>query len=318
MNVQHEDVVCRLFPYTFENLASTWYFNLSVGSITSWTKFQKDFLDKFAEETTTGALMAELFMATMSLKERVKYFNQRFMTILNKFQPVVKPTQELQIEVYANALPASISMFVKRVAKKTLAENFEEAKMIEFQMKGCKEGQAPLMKRETQPPPRRGLLLARPSGKQIEPTPDKGNGDIEDLQRMVKKLSNEIIDMKRNAGEGNLGQRPYKPFFKRNPSFKAIEPPPTNLNIDLGNVASDSFCTYHQENHSERNFPQWVHAMNLMANRFLDEVSLTEQPSSSAINIFDQEEIDPPRDTTMLIWDPDLIMPSSDLFESQE
>jgi hypothetical protein len=53
INVQHEDIVCNIFPYTFENSASTWYFNLPVGSITRWTKFQKDFLDKFAEETTT-------------------------------------------------------------------------------------------------------------------------------------------------------------------------------------------------------------------------------------------------------------------------
>jgi hypothetical protein len=135
---------------------------LPVGSITSWTKFQKYFLDKFAEETTTGALMVELFTATMSSKEKVKDFNQRFTTILNKFQPEAKPTQELQIEVYANALPASISMFVKRVAKHTLAENFEEAKTIEFQMKGCKEGQVSLVKKEAQPPPRRGLLLTRP------------------------------------------------------------------------------------------------------------------------------------------------------------
>jgi hypothetical protein len=45
--------------------------------------------------------------------------------------------------------------------------------------------------------------------------------------------------------------------------------------------------------------------MNLMANQFLDEVSLTEQPSSSVMNIADQEEIDPPQDTTMLIWDPE-------------
>ena len=60
---------------------------------------------------------------------------------------------------------------------------------------------------------------------------------------MVKKLSKKIIDMKRNVGEGNQGQRPYKPFFKRNPPFKAIESPPTNLNIDIGNVASDSFYT---------------------------------------------------------------------------
>jgi hypothetical protein len=73
MNVQHEDVVCRLFPYTFENSASMWYFNLLVGSITRWTKFQKDFLDKFGEETTTGALMVELFATTMNPKERVKY-----------------------------------------------------------------------------------------------------------------------------------------------------------------------------------------------------------------------------------------------------
>jgi hypothetical protein len=49
-----------------------WYFNFHVGSITSWTKFQKFVLDKFVEETTTGALMDELFTTTMSSKEKVK------------------------------------------------------------------------------------------------------------------------------------------------------------------------------------------------------------------------------------------------------
>jgi hypothetical protein len=117
MNVQHEDVVFNIFPYTFENSASTWYFNLPIGSITSWMKFQKEFLDKFAEETTRGDLMDEFFAATMSSKEKVKYFNQRFTTILKKIQPEAKPTQELQIEAYANALPTSISMFVKRSVK---------------------------------------------------------------------------------------------------------------------------------------------------------------------------------------------------------
>ena len=91
MNVQHEDVVCRIFPYTFEKSASMWYFNLPVGFITSWMKFQKDFLDKFAEETTIGSIFDELFAATMSSKEKVKEFNQRVTTTLNKFQPKVKP-----------------------------------------------------------------------------------------------------------------------------------------------------------------------------------------------------------------------------------
>jgi hypothetical protein len=83
-------------------------------------------------------------------------------------------------------------------------------------MKGCKESQASLLKRESQLPPRRGLLLTRPSGKPTEQTPDKGDENIEDMQCMVKKLSNEIVDMKRSTGEGNQGQNPYKPFFKRN------------------------------------------------------------------------------------------------------
>jgi hypothetical protein len=38
-------------------------------------------------------------------------------------------------------------MFVKRAAKPTLAKNFEESKMIEFQMKGFKEGKVSLVKK---------------------------------------------------------------------------------------------------------------------------------------------------------------------------
>jgi hypothetical protein len=59
---------------------------------------------------------------------------------------MARPTQELQIEVYANTLPTSISMFIKRDAKPTLDENFEEDKIIEFQMKGCKDSHISLSK----------------------------------------------------------------------------------------------------------------------------------------------------------------------------
>jgi hypothetical protein len=41
--------------------------------------------------------------------------------------------------------------------------------------------------------------------------------------------------------------------------------------------------------------------MNLMANQFLDEVSLTKQSSGLVMNITDQEEVDPPEEITMLI-----------------
>jgi hypothetical protein len=68
--------------------------------------------------------MAEIFSATMNPKEKVKYFNQRFTTILKKFQPEATLTLELQIEVYTNVVPTSLSMFVKRAAKNTITEKF--------------------------------------------------------------------------------------------------------------------------------------------------------------------------------------------------
>jgi hypothetical protein len=58
--------------------------------------------------------------------------------------------------------------------------------------------------------------------------------------------------------------------------------------------------------------------MNLMTNWFLDEVSLTEHSSDSVMNLVDQEEIYLPEDTSMLIWDPNLIMSFDDLFEVQK
>ena len=32
LDVEHEDVVCRVFLYTFEGKASTWYFSLTAGT----------------------------------------------------------------------------------------------------------------------------------------------------------------------------------------------------------------------------------------------------------------------------------------------
>ena len=44
MDVHHEDVACRLFLYTFIENASTWFFNLTTRSITSWKQFETAFL----------------------------------------------------------------------------------------------------------------------------------------------------------------------------------------------------------------------------------------------------------------------------------
>ena len=54
VNVGHEDVICRLFPYTLEGKATKCFFNLALKSITSWQKFEEEFITQFSDEETSG------------------------------------------------------------------------------------------------------------------------------------------------------------------------------------------------------------------------------------------------------------------------
>ena len=124
-----EDVVCRLFPHTLQGKATKWFFNLAPGSITSWKKFEEAFMAKFSDEETPRILSLELLRIRMNENEKVKDFNERFMSLLNGIP--MKLAETVQIEHYVSALPPNIAMFVKTQRKLTLVDNFAEAIKIE-------------------------------------------------------------------------------------------------------------------------------------------------------------------------------------------
>ena len=93
LNVEHEDVVCSLFPYTFEPIESSWFFSLQANSIANWDTFERVFKRKFKNKKTIATLMKELLSMRMERKERVQYLNQRFTTLLNSFSAATKPTK---------------------------------------------------------------------------------------------------------------------------------------------------------------------------------------------------------------------------------
>ena len=97
MNVEYEDVVCRLFPYTFKGKASTWFFNLAPRSITSWKKFEEAFMVEFSDEETPVILSLELLGIRMNENEKVKYFNKRFITLLNRI--LIKPVEAVELSI---------------------------------------------------------------------------------------------------------------------------------------------------------------------------------------------------------------------------
>jgi hypothetical protein len=82
-NVEHEYIVYRLFPYTFEGNASTWYFAQQPHTIVSWENFESCFLEKFRDGKPPEVLVMDLSNLRMNPKEKVKDFNQIFLTLKN-------------------------------------------------------------------------------------------------------------------------------------------------------------------------------------------------------------------------------------------
>jgi hypothetical protein len=138
-SVEHEDVVCRLFPYTFEGNASTWYFSQQPQTITSWDKFETCFLEKFGDDKSPEVFIMKLFSLKMNPKEKVKDFNQIFLTLKNKIPIDSMPTESLIVAYYVKSLHNNIAIWVKSSKKKTLLEAFEEASQIEKDILSLKD-----------------------------------------------------------------------------------------------------------------------------------------------------------------------------------
>jgi hypothetical protein len=88
-------------------------------------------LEKFGDDKSTKVLVMELSNLKMNLKEKVKDFNQIFLTLKNKILADSMPAESLIVTYYAKALHNNISIWVKRSKKNTLLESFEVERQIE-------------------------------------------------------------------------------------------------------------------------------------------------------------------------------------------
>jgi hypothetical protein len=226
-NVEHEDVVCRLFPYTFEGNASTWYFAQQPHTIVSWEKFESCFLEKFGDGKPPEVLVMDLSSLKMNSKEKVKDFNQRFLTLKNRIPADSMPAESLVIAYYTKALHQSIAIWVKRSKKATLLEAFEEATQIEKDILSLKDSSS--NETETVSSSKKKIeILPRPTQNKTQPE----NSDLENLTKVVQKLSNQVIDLKRSTEEASSSKGPYKPPFRKPFPSNRPNPNPEGLNLD--------------------------------------------------------------------------------------
>jgi hypothetical protein len=68
-----------------------WYFILPPHSISSWEYFENVFIRKFRDRKTTTSLYNKFGAIRMDKREKVKYFNQIFLNVLNKSTVDIAP-----------------------------------------------------------------------------------------------------------------------------------------------------------------------------------------------------------------------------------
>lgn len=199
----------------------------------------------------------------MDGKEKVKDFNQRFLSLRNKILTESRPTKEVVTKFYNSVLPQTMAMFVKQAQKLTLQGNFAEAIKVEKDLASLK-----VNKRNDKPSTSRAPVKTHTHRR------EQDSFDIEGLQRMVKQLSNEIIDLKKNSGESTSGRGFFR-FLDKKHFPPRQHPPPENINIQ--DYAMDNFCRAHKDNHLEKNCPAFINMFELFT------TSQTNPPPSEEI-----------------------------------
>ena len=106
---------------------------------------------------------------------------------------------------------------------------------------------------------KKALLLSKPKEEQSH--------DFEGMLKMMHKLSNKIIDLEKEKE----AHKSYKPYYKRREDNNQSKPPPHSpASMNLTNAGMDNFCTFDQQTHFEKQFPQWINSMTLVMNHLLD------------------------------------------------
>jgi hypothetical protein len=144
-------------------------------------------------------------------------------------------------------------MFVKAREKRVLVENFLESIKVEKDMasisnhQGNEEDKPSSSKKNIKKS--KGILRTDSEKKDKDPT------DMASMQRVIKQLTNDIVDLKKNKGEG---KKPFKPFMKKRTNYTPQIPPTSGVNIE--DYAMENYYHTHHANHFERTCPEFINS----------------------------------------------------------
>ena len=100
----------------------------------NWKQFKTAFMTNFEEDETLHTLLMKISSIRLESKEKVKDFNQMFLTLLNEFPTTTEPNDIVLMEWYTKDISHSMAMWVKMSRNAPFNETFDEAIKVEKEM----------------------------------------------------------------------------------------------------------------------------------------------------------------------------------------
>lgn len=141
--IQHEDVACRLFPYSLGDDPYSWFVNLPVLSVTGWVQLKEAFIAKFGMPTTPLELHRMFVDIRRHDKEIISSLNNRFHTTYMRLQAPYTLMKAGALEAYYSVLDSQTAMFTRIANPAPTMLNEAYTKAIEIGKQLGQQGMEP-------------------------------------------------------------------------------------------------------------------------------------------------------------------------------
>jgi hypothetical protein len=129
-DVEHEDVVMRMFVLTLEEEARAWYKSLPNDFINGWDSFQDKFTERWENTQDIFFLYTVFSIIKKHESETVFQFNTRFSKFYNRIPYRLRPNEDIALIYYLEAFDGIFWVFLRNEDP----QNLEEAQVVTIKL----------------------------------------------------------------------------------------------------------------------------------------------------------------------------------------
>lgn len=137
--VEHEDMVMKLFLHSLTKDARDWFRRLPNDRISSWSDLDKLFKEQYGDNTNAGFMLNDFNNIKKNPNESTFDFNIRFQKDMYKLFQVMRLNEDVSLITYFNAFDRKMAYQLRDKDPKTLRDAYKVAVNIENNRKASRK-----------------------------------------------------------------------------------------------------------------------------------------------------------------------------------